>query len=72
MNLTKALVGAAIAPMIVAPAFAAPTVIRASATAHESDELGRGAGLLALLAVAAIVAGLILLASNDDGRPASP
>ena len=72
MQLKKYMLGAAAASLAVAPAYAAPTSVRASSVAIDSEQLGGGATILALLAAAAIIAGIILIASNDDNSPASP
>jgi hypothetical protein len=75
----KYAMAAAAAIMTVSPAFAAPaqSVVtdRVSAPVSVSENMGEGGGeswILALLAAAAIIGGLIALSGNDSDTPTSP
>ncbi len=69
--LGKAAAAAAIASMAVAPALAAPTSaasalsLRASTASKHDSEL-MGAPVIALIGIAAIVAGGVIIATEDD------
>ncbi len=74
MNIVKkASVALAIASMAVAPvAASAAPVARAEASMTEQNDL-RGSGIiLALLAAAAVIAGIIIAADGTDDKPTSP
>jgi hypothetical protein len=79
MGLSKYLLAAAAASMVVSPAIAqsaSPVAvsgsIRTSADMADSEELKGGSVIVALLAAAAIIGGILLLASNNSDTPTSP
>ncbi|SNS26099.1 hypothetical protein KNJ79_15045 [Sphingopyxis indica] len=77
MNLlTKAAVSLAATSMIAAPvaASAAPAVdgARATSTASGQNSLEGSSWIIAVLAAAAIIGGIIIAADNDSDTPTSP
>ncbi len=65
--------GLVLAPIAAQAAPAASQVDRAAAKAKSESELKGGIGIfLALLAVAAIVAGIVIAADNKEDTPTSP
>ncbi|MEP2988595.1 MAG: hypothetical protein ABJN65_04395 [Parasphingorhabdus sp.] len=78
MKLNKMAAGIAAASLAVAPVAAqaadsvAPAVERIGATSENSEKLeGENGILIALLAAAAVIAGIIIIADGDDD-PTSP
>ena len=74
MNIVKkASVALAVASMTVAPvAASAAPVARVEADMNQQSELKGGSIILALLAAAAIIAGIIIAADGTDDAPTSP
>lgn len=79
MGLSKYLMAAAAASLVVTPAIAqtaSPVAvsdsIRTSANVGDSEDIRGSSVIVALLALAAIVASILLLASNEDDTPTSP
>lgn len=79
MSLGKLSVAAAVAlSMTSAPVLAAASpasslsVARAGATMSEESELGTGGFLIPLLALAAIIAGILVVIDDNDEEPESP
>lgn len=82
MSFRKVSMGAAIAISMVsapvlastAPAGTAPVAqsVRSGAEMEQSNELGRGGWFIPLLAILAIIAGIIAAVGGDDERPHSP
>ena len=73
MGLSKYLMAAAAATMAAAPAVAAPASTPARVESRVDGEQLKGSSVIvALLALAAIIAGIILIARNNDSSPASP
>ena len=72
MKARNILAGVAALTLTAAPAIAEGQMDRASApVAGESDGIGSGA-ILGVLAIAAIVAGIVIAADNDEELPTSP
>jgi hypothetical protein len=79
MGLSKYLMAAAAASLVVTPAIAqtaSPVAvsdsIRTSAVVSDSEDLRGSSVIVALLAAAAIIASILLLASNESDVPTSP
>lgn len=73
MGLSKYVMAAAAATMAATPAIAAPASAPVRASSQADGEQLRGSSVIvALLALAAIIAGIILIARNNKGQPASP
>ena len=78
MRLGKYLMAAAAATMAVAPAVAAPAnpaaslsvakSVRAGSVSGKKNELAGGGILIAVLAVAAVAAGIVVVADDNSGR----
>ncbi|MDO9368319.1 MAG: hypothetical protein Q7T68_07100 [Sphingopyxis sp.] len=75
MNLLKkAAISLAATSMVVAPvaATAAPAARAASVVDGQSELEGSTSWILALLALAAIIGGIVLASDNNDDTPTSP
>lgn len=73
MGLSKYLMAAAAATMAATPAFAAPASAPVRAEDQVAGEQIRGSSVIvALLALLAIIAGIILIARNNNSTPTSP
>ncbi len=78
MRLGKYLMAAAAATMAVAPAVAAPAnpaaslsvakSVRTGAVSGKKNELAGGGILIAVLAVAAVAAGIVVVADDNSGK----
>jgi hypothetical protein len=74
MRLGKYLMAAAAATMAVAPAVAAPASlsvaksVRTGSVSGKKNELAGGGILIAVLAVAAVAAGIVVVADDNSGK----
>lgn len=71
--LKKAAFSVAAASMVIAPVAASSVPVfaadRIATASQDADEMGGGTGLIAILAAAALVAGVIIAADGGDSEP---
>lgn len=72
MGLSKYLMAAAAATMAASPVVAAPANAPVRAATQADGEQLRGGFIIPILALIAIIAGIILLARNNNSTPSSP
>ena len=70
--LQKTLAGVSAAMLVASPVMAQAQVDRTAAPAQEGENVFGGNLILSLTLIAAVIAGVIVIASNDDDQPASP